>query len=46
MDMTSVQQGKKYPKDALVIISMLKDMGINDFDRQAVIQLVEFTYRK
>lgn len=36
---------KQIPKDAQVIISILKDMGITDFEPQAITQLLEFTYR-
>ncbi|KAG8239299.1 hypothetical protein J437_LFUL018855 [Ladona fulva] len=38
-------QTKHIPKDAQVIISMLKDMGITDYEPRVVNQLLEFTYR-
>lgn len=37
---------KQIPKDGQVIISILKDMGIMDFEPQAITQLLEFTYSK
>ena len=33
------------PKDSLVIMSILKDMGITDYEPKVVHQLLEFTYR-
>lgn len=41
----SVPQGKSMPKDALVIMSILKDMGISEYEPNVVTQLLEFTYR-
>lgn len=38
-------QTKHIPKDAQVIISMLKDMGISDYEPRVINQLLEFTYR-
>ncbi|XP_071455318.1 transcription initiation factor TFIID subunit 9 [Hetaerina americana] len=38
-------QTKHVPKDAQVIISMLKDMGITEYEPRVVNQLLEFTYR-
>lgn len=40
------QQGKPVPKDALVVMSILKDMGIAEYEPQVVTQLLEFTYSK
>ena len=39
-------QSKNVPKDAQVIMSILKDMGVSDFEPQTIIQLLEFTYSK
>merc|ERR1719438_229683 len=36
---------KTVPKDARVMISILKDMGISDFEPRVVNQLLEFSYR-
>ena len=36
---------KTMPKDARVMISILKDMGIMDFEPRVVNQLLEFSYR-
>ncbi|CRL01922.1 CLUMA_CG015170, isoform A [Clunio marinus] len=38
-------QSKQLPKDAQVIISILRDLGINDFEPRVINQLLEFTYR-
>ena len=35
---------KHIPKDAQVIMSIMKDMGINDYDPKVINQLLEFTY--
>jgi len=42
---SSSSQSKSIPKDSLVIISILKDMGITDYEPKVVHQLLEFTYR-
>uniref|UniRef100_A0A1B6I248 Transcription initiation factor TFIID subunit 9 n=1 Tax=Homalodisca liturata TaxID=320908 RepID=A0A1B6I248_9HEMI len=42
--MSAVQQ-KQLPKDALVITSILKELGINDYEPRVINQLLEFTYR-
>jgi transcription initiation factor TFIID subunit 9B len=39
-------QGKHVPKDAQVIMSIMKDMGINEYEPRVINQLLEFTYRK
>ena len=36
---------KTVPKDARAMISILKDMGISDFEPRVVNQLLEFSYR-
>ena len=36
---------KTMPKDARVMVSILKDMGIMDFEPRVVNQLLEFSYR-
>ncbi|XP_050477355.1 transcription initiation factor TFIID subunit 9-like [Bombus huntii] len=36
---------KHIPKDAQVIMSIMKDMGITDYDSKVINQLLEFTYR-
>ena len=36
---------KTVPKDARVMISILKDMGISDFEPRVVNQLLKFSYR-
>ena len=36
---------KAMPKDARVMISILKDMGIMEFEPRVVNQLLEFSYR-
>lgn len=38
-------QGKHMPKDTQVIVSILKDLGIEDFDHQVLNHLLEFNYR-
>lgn len=42
----SVNQVKHVPKDAQVIMSIMKDMGITDYEPKVINQLLEFTYRK
>lgn len=37
---------KQIPKDAQVIMSILKELGINEYEPRVVNQLLEFTYRK
>lgn len=36
---------KNIPKDGQVIMAMMKEMGINEFDPKTVVQLCEFVYR-
>ncbi|KAG5318179.1 TAF9 factor, partial [Pseudoatta argentina] len=36
---------KHIPKDAQVIMSIMKDMGITDYEPKVINQLLEFTYR-
>jgi len=40
-----VEKEKCIPKDGQVMISILKDMGINDFEPRVVNQMLEFSYR-
>lgn len=44
--MGSQSRNPNYPKDAQVIMSMLKDMGVQDYEQRVLNQLLEFTYRK
>lgn len=37
---------KHIPKDAQVIMSILKELGIVDYEPRVINQLLEFTYRK
>ncbi|KAI4499746.1 hypothetical protein M0802_005002 [Mischocyttarus mexicanus] len=37
---------KHVPKDAQVIMSIMKDMGIIDYEPKVINQLLEFTYHK
>jgi transcription initiation factor TFIID subunit 9B len=39
-------QAKHIPKDAQVIMSIMKDMGIHEYEPRVINQLLEFTYRK
>lgn len=36
---------KHVPKDAQVIVAILRDMGISDYEPRVINQLLEFTYR-
>ncbi|XP_044750604.1 transcription initiation factor TFIID subunit 9 [Coccinella septempunctata] len=36
---------KNIPKDGQVIMAMMKEMGINEFDPKTIVQLCEFVYR-
>ena len=40
-----MEKEKSIPKDAQVMISILKDMGINEFEPRVVNQMLEFSYR-
>jgi len=42
----SMSHIKHIPKDAQVIMSIMKDMGITDYEPKVINQLLEFTYRK
>ncbi|XP_012539043.1 transcription initiation factor TFIID subunit 9 isoform X2 [Monomorium pharaonis] len=41
----SISHVKHIPKDAQVIMSIMKDMGITDYEPKVINQLLEFTYR-
>lgn len=36
---------KHIPKDAQVIMSILKELGVSDYEPRVINQLLEFTYR-
>lgn len=36
--------GKHMPKDTQIIVSIMKDLGINEFDQQVLNHLLEFNY--
>ncbi|XP_026808386.1 transcription initiation factor TFIID subunit 9-like [Rhopalosiphum maidis] len=38
-------QGKHMPKDTQIIVSIMKDLGITDYDQQVLNHLLEFNYR-
>ena len=40
-----VDKEKFLPKEAQVMISILRDMGINDFEPRVINQMLEFSYR-
>lgn len=42
----AVTHAKHVPKDAQVIMSIMKDMGISDYEPKVINQLLEFVYRK
>lgn len=37
-------QVKHVPKDAQVVVAILKDMGISEYEPRVINQLLEFTY--
>jgi len=37
--------GKNYPKDAQVMISILKDMGVTDYEPKVIDQMLDFAYK-
>ena len=39
------EKEKVLPKDAQVMVAILKDMGINDFEPRVINQMLEFSYR-
>lgn len=39
-------QVKHVPKDAQVIMSILKELNVQDYEPRVINQLLEFTYRK
>lgn len=41
-----MQQTKHIPKDAQVIMSLLRELDIKDHEPRVINQLLEFTYRK
>lgn len=44
--MSTTTNVKYIPKDAQVIMAILKELGINDFDPRVINQLLEFIYCK
>lgn len=44
--MASAVQQRQMPKDAIVIVSILKELGITDYEPRVINQLLEFTYSK
>lgn len=42
----TTQNVKHIPKDAQVIMSILKELGITEYEPRVINQLLEFTYRK
>jgi len=44
--MGSQSRSPNFPKDAQVIMSILKDMGVADYEQRVLNQLLEFTYSK
>lgn len=40
----SSSQGKHMPKDTQIIVSIMKDLGINEYDQQVLNHLLEFNY--
>lgn len=45
-DKSKKDQVKHVPKDAQVIISIMKELGITDYEPRVINQLLEFTYSK
>ncbi|CAH1726700.1 transcription initiation factor TFIID subunit 9-like [Aphis gossypii] len=43
--MASSSQGKHMPKDTQIIVSIMKDLGIVEYDQQVLNHLLEFNYR-
>lgn len=43
--MKIVNQVKHIPKDAQVVMSILKELGATDYEPRVINQLLEFTYR-
>lgn len=44
--MSATANTKYIPKDGQVIMAILKELGINDFDPRVIHQLLEFIYCK
>ena len=44
--MAAAQTTKAVPTDAEVMMAILKDMGVSDYEPRLVNQMLEFTYRK
>ena len=42
----SSQPTKSTPKDALVMASILKEMGVTEYEPRVINQMIEFAYRK
>ena len=45
-DPNSNQPVKTTPKEALVMASVLKEMGVNEYEPRVINQMIEFSYRK
>lgn len=45
-DKSKKDQVKHVPKDAQVIISIMKELGVTDYEPRVINQLLEFTYSK
>lgn len=39
-------QVRHVPKDAQVVMSILKDLGVRDYEQRVINQILEFAYRK
>ncbi|XP_056630579.1 transcription initiation factor TFIID subunit 9 [Diorhabda sublineata] len=44
-DKTKTPQTKHIPKDGQVIMAIMKEMGITDYEPKTIVQLTEFVYR-
>lgn len=44
LDTMASSQGKHMPKDTQIIVSIMKDLGIHEFDQQVLNHLLEFNY--
>ncbi|CAG9856161.1 unnamed protein product [Phyllotreta striolata] len=42
---SKVTQSKHFPKDGQVIMAIMKEMGITDYEPKTIVQLTEFVYR-
>lgn len=44
-DKSKLPQSKNFPKDGQVIMAIMKEMGVSEFEPKTIVQLTEFVYK-